>query len=147
MIEILCGTASSTNNLEIWIPTVASIITLVLTGCFYIFIQPYLTYKGESKASLREIALQLSEYMTEVVSYSSFDGVPTQMKKYSVRIKMHFKNGRGSKELNKLLEDAWGKVEERKTLGDPEKIKKWNEDYRKLEHDIRILISKYCGVF
>lgn len=34
--------ALETNNLEIWVPAIVSIITLVLNLLFYIFIQPRL---------------------------------------------------------------------------------------------------------
>lgn len=36
----MCGATIETNSLEIWIPAVVSIITLLLNLMFYIFIQP-----------------------------------------------------------------------------------------------------------
>mgnify|MGYP003188871267 FL=1 len=122
--------ALETNNLEIWVPAIVSIITLVLNLLFYIFIQPRLTYKATAKESLKKVSVDLLNYLAEIISYEQFDGVPTQIRKYSLQIHLHFKAGTSDGQLEILLEQIFNEVRKRKNLTSTDDIDKWNDEFR-----------------
>lgn len=142
---MICETALETNNLEIWIPAIVSIITLILNLLFYIFIQPRLTYKATAKESLKKVSVELLNYLAEIISYESFDGVPTQIRKYSLQIHLHFKDGTSEGQLEILLEQLFREVRKRKSLTVTADIDKWNEEFRTLARNLRENLAKHCG--
>lgn len=142
----MCEVALETNNLEIWVPAIVSIITLVLNLLFYIFIQPRLTYKATAKESLKKVSVDLLNYLAEIISYEQFDGVPTQIRKYSLQIHLHFKAGTSDGQLEILLEQIFNEVRKRKNLNSIDDIDKWNDEFRILARDLRKKLAKHCGV-
>ena len=132
-------------NLELWIPAAVSILTLVLNLMFYILVQPRLTYKATAKEVLSKISVELLNYLSEIVSLNDFSGVPTQIRKYSLQIHLHFKEGTSDGQLELLLEQVFQAVKKRKTLTDEVDIIKWNDDLRDLEKKLRKQLAKYCG--
>ena len=138
--------ALETNNLEIWVPAIVSIITLVLNLLFYIFIQPRLTYKATAKESLKKVSVDLLNYLAEIISYEQFDGVPTQIRKYSLQIHLHFKAGTSDGALEILLEQIFNEVRKRKNLTSTDDIDKWNDEFRVLARNLRKKLAKHCGV-
>lgn len=142
----MCEVALETNNLEIWVPAIVSIITLVLNLLFYIFIQPRLTYKATAKESLKKVSVDLLNYLAEIISYEQFDGVPTQIRKYSLQIHLHFKAGTSDGQLEILLEQIFNEVRKRKNLNSIDDIDKWNDEFRVLARDLRKKLAKHCGV-
>ena len=138
--------ALETNNLEIWVPAIVSIITLVLNLLFYIFIQPRLTYKATAKESLKKVSVDLLNYLAEIISYEQFDGVPTQIRKYSLQIYLHFKAGTSDGQLEILLEQIFNEVRKRKNLTSTDDIDKWNDEFRVLARNLRKKLAKHCGV-
>jgi|Go1ome_4_1110791.scaffolds.fasta_scaffold04360_3 hypothetical protein len=138
--------ALETNNLEIWVPAIVSIITLVLNLLFYIFIQPRLTYKATAKESLKKVSVDLLNYLAEIISYEQFDGVPTQIRKYSLQIHLHFKAGTSDGQLEILLEQIFNEVRKRKNLTSTDDIDKWNDEFRVLARNLRKKLAKHCGV-
>lgn len=141
----MCEAALETNNLEIWIPAVISICTLILNMLFYIFIQPRLTYKATAKDALKLVSVNLLNYLAEIVSYEEFDGVPTQIRKYSLQIHLHFKSGTSDGQLEILLEKIYQEVKIRKSLSAIDDINKWNDDFRVLARLLRKELAKHCG--
>lgn len=139
------ATVLETNSLEIWIPAVVSIITLVLNLIFYIFVQPRLTYKATAKESLKKVSVDLLNYLAEIISFDHFDGVPTQIRKYSLQIHLHFKDGTTDGQLEVLLEQIFREVRIRKSLTATDDIDKWNDNFRVLSRDLRKKLAKYCG--
>lgn len=141
----MCGVAVETNNLEIWIPAIVSVVTLLLNLVFYIFIQPRLTYKATAKESLKKISVELLNYLAEIISYEKFDGVLTQIRKYSLQIHLHFKEGTSDGQLEILLEQIFREVRKRKSLTKEDDIDKWNDDFRVLARKLRKELAKHCG--
>ena len=141
----MCGATIETNSLEIWIPAVVSIITLLLNLMFYIFIQPRLTYKATAKESLKKVSVELMNYIAEIISYVDFSNVPTKIRQYSLQIHMHFKKGTSDGQLEILLEQVFKEVKRRKSLTTANDIDKWNDDFRVLARKLRKELAKYCG--
>lgn len=141
----MCGVILETNSLEIWIPAIVSIITLLLNLMFYIFIQPRLTYKATAKESLKKVSVELMNYLAEIISYEDFSNVPTQIRKYSLQIHMHFKQGTSNGQLEILLEQVFKEVKRRKSLTTVEDIDRWNDDIRVLARKLRKELAKHCG--
>lgn len=134
-----------TNNLEIWVPAVVSIVTLFINMAFYMFAQPHITYKTSAKESLSKVSVELLNYLAEIISYENFDGVPTQIRKYSLQIHLHFKNGTSDGQLEMLLEQIFKEVRKRKDLISATDIDKWNDDLRMLARKLRKNLAKHCG--
>lgn len=142
---MMCKIALETNDLEIWIPAIVSIFTLLLNLLFYIFIQPKLTYKATAKESLKKVSVDLMNYLAEIISYEDFSKVPTQIRQYSLQIHMHFKKGTSDGQLEIFLEKVFQEVKRRKSLTTVEDIDKWNDEFRVLARKLRKELAKYCG--
>lgn len=136
----------TTSNLQVWVPAIVSIVTLVINLMFYMFVQPRLTYKAGAKEALGKIAIDLLNYLSDIVSYECFDGVPTQIRKYSLQIHMQFKSGTADEALEELLEEIFKDAKARKQLTTPEDIDAWNNAFRVKVRKLRGLLAKYCGV-
>lgn len=150
MIELMQKLLEKLNqgsgNLEIWIPAIVSIITLLINLLFYIFVQPYLAYKGSARETLTKVSVELLNYLTEIVSYDKFDGVPTKIRKYSLQIHLQFKNGAAEKKISLLLEEIYQEVQKRKQLHSDKEIDEWNNNFRVIVRNLRMALAKYCGV-
>ena len=94
-----------TNNWEIWIPAMVSILTLAVNLLFYIFVQPRITYKANAREALMKTSIDFLNYLADLVSFDSFEGVPTKIRKYSIQIHLHFRSGTADGELELLLEN------------------------------------------
>lgn len=134
-----------TNNLEIWIPAIISTITLVVNLLFYIFVQPRLAYKTTAREALTKTSVELLSYLADIISFDSFDGVPTKIRKYSLQIHLHFKNGTADGKIELLLEQIFKESQRRKQLNAETEIEQWNENFRVLARDLRMNLAKYCG--
>lgn len=133
-------------NLNIWIPAFVSVLTLVVNLLFYLFVQPRITYQAATREALTKISVEFFNYLAEIVSYDSFEGVPTTIRKYSMQIRLYFKPGRTSGQLELILEEIFKETQKRKRLDSLEDIKKWNDNFRNLVKDLRKIVGKYCGV-
>ena len=133
------------NNLAIWVPSIISIITLLFNLGFYIFCELRLGYKYRIKQELAKISAELLTYLAEIVSYDTFEGVPTQIRNYSLKIHLCFKTGTADEEIAEELEQIFQAVKCRKKLTDASEIGEWNEKFRKKVRKLRCLLSKYCG--
>ena len=132
-------------NLQVWVPAVVSIITLILNLCFYIFVQPKLTLRAGAKQELEKTSVELLNYMAEVVSYPEFEGVPTKIRKYSLQIHMQFKSGTAGNGIDLVLEKIYKEVKRRKTLSDENDIEQWDTEFRNLARELRVKLAGYCG--
>ena len=92
------------DELKIWVPSIVSIITLLVNMGFYIFGQPSLGYKYKRKEHLANICGEMFTYLSEIVSYDDFSGVPTNVRDYSLKIHLCFKSGTATKEISDSLE-------------------------------------------
>lgn len=133
------------DNLEIWIPAVVSIITLLVNMAFYLFMQPHIVDKASTKEALTKVSVKLLNYLAEVVSMDNFDGVPTKIRKYSLQIHLYFKSGTAAGEVELLLEKIFKEVQKRKNLTAQQDIEHWNDNFRNLVRDLRKNLAKYCG--
>lgn len=145
--DMICNCSNSvvSSGLEAWLPPIISIITLVVTMVFYIFIQPRITDRTSAKNDLKTVSISLLNYLTDIVSYKEFDGVPTKIRQYSLQIHLCFKSGIADPEIEKLLESIFQLTKERKTIVDSDEIKKWNAELKSKAHDLRVELAKHCG--
>lgn len=132
-------------EIQIWLPCIVSIITLLINLGYYIFVQPRQGYKYEKRTNLTKISEEFLTYLSEVVSLPDFNGVPTKIRNYSLKIHLCFKSGTANKEMADLLEDIFGMAKNRKTLTDEQDIRTWNENFRKKVRSLREQLSSYCG--
>lgn len=102
------------SDLQIWVPAIVSVVTLAVNMLFYIFAQPKISYKNKVKESLSKVSVELFDYISEIVSYNDFSGVPTKIRQYSIRIHMCFKEGTAPKELEAILEEIYQAVKKEK---------------------------------
>lgn len=133
------------DNLEIWIPAAVSVITLLVNMAFYLFMQPHIADKASTKEALRKVSVKLLNYLSDVVSMDSFEGVPTKIRKYSLQIHLYFKSGTAAGEVELLLEKIFKEVQTRKSLTAQQEIENWNDNFRNLVRDLRKNLAKYCG--
>lgn len=136
---------NETNNLEIWIPALVSIVTLIINLLFYVFVQPRITYKTTAREALAKTSIEFLNYLTELVSFDNFEGVPTTVRKYSLQIHLHFKSGTADGEIELLLEKIFKETQKRKTLNLETEIENWNDSFRVLVRELRKNLAKYCG--
>lgn len=137
--------AQEVNNLEIWIPAIVSIITLVVNLLFYIFIQPRMSYRASAKERLTKISVEMLNYLADIISYENFEGVPTQIRKYSLQIHLHFKSGVAKIQLEQLLELIFQECKKRKELVQEDEIVKWEIEFRDSVRKLRKELARYCG--
>lgn len=133
------------SDLQIWVPAIVSVVTLAVNMLFYIFAQPKISYKNKVKESLSKVSVELFDYISEIVSYNDFSGVPTKIRQYSIRIHMCFKEGTAPKELEAILEEIYQAVKKRKSLTTFDEIDRWNENFRKMAKKLRKNLAEHCG--
>lgn len=146
MQELLEKLNQGSNGFEIWIPAIVSIISLVVNLLFYIFVQPRITYKKTARDALTKTSVDLLNYLSEIVSYNEFDGVPTQIRKYSIQIHLQFKKGTADEKIELLLEEIFQEVRARRKITSDEDIDNWNNNFRIKVRELRKALAKYCGV-
>lgn len=132
--------------MEIWIPAVVAVVTLIINICFNFIISPMIIRKYEVKTKLFDICQEFLIYLTDVVSFDNFDHVPSTVRNYSLKIHVCFKTGEAPKQLKEVLEKLFQAVKERHD-NECSDIKKWKEEFRNLVKEFRRQISKYVGVF
>lgn len=103
--------------------------------------------KYNQKVAMYNICTEFFDYLTDLVSFDNFNGAPSTVRKYSLRIHLMFKSGDAPQNIKETLEAVWKKVKERKTLQDAEKIAEWETSYRDLVRELRKELAKYVGVF
>lgn len=153
MVDIttyVCECASNANNgmsINDIVTALISIISLLLNILFYIVIAPKISFKFQKKEDFLKYASEFICYLSTINSLTTFDGVPTKVKKYCISIKLLFKKGVAPKPLDDKMEEIFQEVQKRKHLTQKDEISDWNENFRKITHELRIELSKYTGVF
>lgn len=142
-----CPNASSTFDLSDWVSCGISIATLLLNILFYIIIAPKISFRFQKKEDFLKHSVEFLGYLSQVNSFTNFDGVPTQVKAYCVTIDLLFKKGTAPEPLRKCMEDVFQLVKARKNMTAEKEIWKWDEDFRKKTHDLRVHFAKYTGTF
>lgn len=127
-----------------WLPTITSIVTLAVNILFYVCIQSRLGYEYKRKEDLATICEDFFKYLSEVVSYEDFRGVPTTIREYSLKIHLCFLEGQADEDISNKLEDLFQMAKERKSMGS-DNTETWNRDFRQTVRELRHLIGKYCG--
>lgn len=149
----LCTCLSEANTqilgmeLTDFIAAAISIVTLLLNILFYIIIAPRISFRFQKKEDFLKCSAEYIEYLAKVNSLQNFDGVLTQVKSYSIKIKLLFKKGVAPKKLDALMEDVYRSIKRRKSMKSKEQIVKWEIEYRQLTKKLRIALAKYTGVF
>ena len=132
--------------LKSWGPSIISIIVLFINILYYIFGQPRVSFKAKRKEQLVNISEEFLIFLFEVVSYSDFNGVPTKVRNFSLKIHLCFKEGTAPDQLAQMLEDLFQQVRLRKKITSQQDIDKWNEQFRCKVRELRKELAKYCGV-
>jgi len=123
------------------IAAVSSLFVLI----YNLFIQENVLYKFETKRRLGDVSADFLTYLSDVVSFTAFDGVLTKIRNYSLKIILCFTEGTAPEPLHKNLEHIWQMVRERKTLSDTNEITMWEQNFREKVGEVRINLSFYCG--
>lgn len=131
--------------IKIWLPCLVSIVTLLVNIGFYIFIQPKLGYKYETKNYLRDISNEFFVYLTRLVSLDDYNGAPTKIREYSLKIHLCFKDGSANEEISTRLEKIFQMTKSRKQMMDAAEIEQWNDVFRNEVRKLRKELGKYCG--
>ena len=112
--------------LKVWLPSIVSIITLLINLCFYIFVQPRLGYKYKVKEQLYRECTELFVFLTDIVSKADFNGVPTKIREHSLKIHLCFVSGKADDKTSEKLEEIYQMTKNRKTLNADTEIEAWN---------------------
>lgn len=132
-------------TIKVWLPSIVSIITLLINLTFYIFVQPRLGYKYKVKEQLYQECSELFAYLADVVSRTDFNGVPTQIRKHSLKIHLCFESGKADDETSEKLEKIYQMTKDRKNLNTDAEIETWNKQFRDESRELRKLLGRYCG--
>ena len=152
-IVVLCNcvattaTDDSVSVLGVWVPAIVAVVSLIVTTIFTVYIAPKIAAKQNQKTAMYNICSQFFDYLTDIVSLKDYSGVPSQVRKYSLKIHLMYKEGVAPKDISEKLEDIFQKVKTRKTLNSDTEITVWEKDYRDAVRDLRTKLSKYVGVF
>ena len=85
---------NETNNLEIWIPAVVSIVTLIINLLFYVFVQPRITYKTTARQALAKTSIEFLNYLSSKVriNYSDYTSLSKLQNLYEFIVDRDFSN-------------------------------------------------------
>lgn len=146
LLDIIKELCQNSNGIQVWIPSIVSIIIVIINHLYYIFVQPNVLFKKTARENLTKVSVELLNYLSEIVSMDEFSGVPTQIRKYSLQIHLQFRGGVAKGQIASLLEHVFEEAKIRKTLSDSKDVEKWNDDFRNIVRKLRIELAKYCGI-
>lgn len=155
MEEIVCTCQAVANTATtditalqgIWVPAIVAIVSLVVNTVFTIFVAPKISEKHNQKVAMYKICTDFFDYLTDLVSFTSFDGVPSTVRKFSLKIHFMFTSGKAPEKIANNLEAVYQKVRARKELQSDSEIEEWERKYRDLVRKLRVDLAKYVGVF
>lgn len=124
-----------------------SILSLLLNILFYILIAPKISFRFQRKEDLTKIAVEFLSFLSDMISYKNYDGVPTKVRKYCLSIHLLFKTGKAPTEISNCMEEIYGLAKKRKSMNDNKEIQKWEINIRTKSRELRTLLAKYIGVF
>lgn len=152
-IVCTCQAAASADTVDItalqgvWVPAIVAIVSLAVNIVFTIFVAPTISEKHNQKVAMYKICTDFFDYLTDLVSFTCFDGAPSMVRKFSLKIHFMFTLGEAPESIANNLEAIYQKVKTRKTLQCSSEIEKWEKEYRDLVHKLRVDLAKYVGVF
>lgn len=126
-----------------WLPVVLNACTLLFNVFFYMYFKDYIAFKYTRTADLAKIGAEFLSFLTEVISYDDFEGVPTKIKNYSEQILLCFRTD--EKEISKLLEELFVSAQKRKSMTDGD-VDYWRKHFREKTSRLQKLLRKYCGI-
>lgn len=141
-----CAANSGTGDLSVWVPAIVSIVSVLLNIAFSVFIAPMVLRKSNAREKMHKICTEYQKYLSGVVSLESFDGVPTEIRKFSLEVLLMFKSGKAPDGLNSSMEAVYQAAKRRKQLA-PGEISAWEQEFREKVRTLRIEMAKYSGVF
>lgn len=140
--QVIC---TSVEWVKIWLPSLVSVVTLLINLGFYIFVQPGLGYKYKVKKHLRDVSDEFFLYLANVVSLDDYNGVLTKVREYSLKIHLCFKEGTADENMTAQLEKIYQMVKDRKIMADESAIDQWNDTFRDEIRILRKQLGRYCG--
>jgi len=146
-VQVVTSSDCNSINLGIWIPAIISILTLIINITFYIFIAPKITSRYQRKDKMFEICSEFMSYLSNVVSLTSFSGVPTKIRNYCLQIHLMFLSGTAPDPLATQMENIFKMVQQRKDISEATEISEWETTYRDAVRSLREELSKYTGFF
>lgn len=141
------ATKESPFELGIWVPAIVSVISLIVTTFFTVFVSPRIAAKNNQKTEMYKTCSEFFDYLTDIVSLSDYNGAPSTVRKYSLKIHLMFKSGTAPQSISNDLEEIFQKVKARKNLYEDAAIAQWEAEYRLSVRKLRVSLAKYIGVF
>jgi hypothetical protein len=141
------NTVLSNQSLSIWLPCVVSVVTLLVNLFFYIVVQPRLSFRNKRKEDFSKIVDEFLVLISEIPGKQSFEGVPTQVRNFSLKIHLCFKKGVASQAISDQLEIIFRDTRDRKALTDDDRIQEWNVKFRNDARNLRKVLARYTGTF
>lgn len=146
---LLCNICDESSGMQLndFVTAGISILTLLLNILFYILVAPSISFRFQKKEELTKTASEFLSYLSDVVSFKSYDGVPTKIRNYCLSIHLLFKEGQAPTEISNCMENIFQLAVKRKTMNDNIEIQKWETKFRTESRNLRKLLAKYTGVF
>lgn len=141
-----CVANSGTSDLSVWVPAIVSIVSVLLNIVFSVFIAPRVLRKSNAREKMHKICTEYQKYLSSVVSFESFDGVPTEIRRFSLEVLLMFKSGKAPEGLTSSMEAVYQAAKRRKHLA-PAEITAWEQEFREKVDTLRREMAKYSGVF
>lgn len=138
---------AASEDMAIWVPAIISVLSLVVNIIFSTYIAPRVIEKNNYKNKLLEITGEFLGFLSEVISMNDFNGIPTKVRNYSLRIHMLFETGTAPDEIASILERLFTLVKERKNADDHFDVAQWEVNMRDESRKLRAQIAKYSGRF
>lgn len=132
--------------LKVWLPSIVSVITLLVNIGYYTFVQPRQNFAYKRREDFCKISSELLTFLSEVVSFDDFSGVLTQIRNYSLKIHLCFKEGEADNSIAERLEEIFQMVKQRKEMDDDTEISCWNDRFRNKVRELRKNLAKFSGV-
>lgn len=146
---LLCNVYGEPSGMQLndFVTAGISILTLLVNILFYILIAPRINFRFQKKEELTKNASEFLSYLSDVVSFENYDGVPTKIRNYCLSIHLLFKKGQAPTEISNCMEEMFQLAKKRKTITDNTEIQEWEIEFRTKSRNLRTLLAKYTGVF
>lgn len=141
-----CVASGGTGDLSVWVPAIVSIASVLLNIIFSVFIAPRVLRKSNAREKMHKICTEYQKYLSGVVSLESFDGVPTEIRRFSLEVLLMFKAGKAPDGLSSSMEAVYQAAKTRKHLA-PGEITAWEQEFKEKVDTLRKEMAKYSGVF
>jgi hypothetical protein len=149
IVSVVCKVANQVNSFDpsVWVPAIISIISLFLNIVFFIYVAPYITSRNQKKEKMYEIACEFMELLSAITSKEDYSGIPTEIRKYCLKIHMMFKSGSAPKDIGDQMETIFQLAQKRKKITLDQDLHDWQVEFRQQVKLLRKSLSKYTGFF